>query len=732
MEDVAIQKRPYNQSRFSSSQDADWCHLPGTVMTLILRQLKMSDTCNIRLVCKDWYNSSTQCLEQLKPKAFHPAYLMKDFPLLRKLDLSECVDEVTADGMVFLNFLSHLTDVNLGRHHNLIASTINDRCLDQLTCLKRMKTLNLAQCVHITDQGLRALAQSLPVLQDVNISGCVSVTDRGIYELAQNPSLRSLEMPWCLKITDLGIEALTIQPKLKNLNISGCQLITEAGIALLAHFLDLETLNLLNTGYSKVCVTDDALERLNGLSHLKSLSIGGVQLQNTRTSDAGILSIVKNFPKLRHLCLMWLDISNDAVYALSKLADLVSLTLRGCSRVTADAMAHLGRLTQLQELNLLNNPWLDMNDEVLEELTSLREIEKLSLGDMHVGNVLTDNGMYTLSGFKKLQTLNLSFFEWQFAGSGLGPLLKLHELDTLDLTGSNNVSDSTLQVIGCIQSIKHLQLNKCAKISGNGLKHLTPMKQLQTISMSGCFRLDDQGCISLSEIPSLTSLYLSQCIGLTDLGIAQLKKLHKLKILDLSGCRELRGDGFEGFSALPLSTLNVSGCLFLQDASLVHIGKIKSLAKLDMCGCVSITDPGMGALRDLTNLTGVDVTGCSRLGDTSMYVLSLLPRLTTLKVNYCDLVTDYGMGHLVRLASLLTAHFDRCQNITDQSLVHLGNCASLTSLRLARCARITDVGVAHLAKLHQLSILSLAQCPFVTDNGIRSLAPLKSLVSLEY
>jgi len=726
--DKPLEKRPI---RFESFQDADWCQLPGTFMTLILRQLDQSDVCSVRLVSKDWYNSATQCLETLKPSAFHPEYLMKDFPLLRNLDLSECVEEVTADGMVFLKFLHHLTHVSLGRHHNLIASTIDDRCLIQLTCLKKMKTLNLAQCVHITDQGLYFLAQSLPALQEVNISGCVSVTDRGVHELAQNASLRSLEMPWCLKITDMGLQALTAQPKLKHLNISGCQLITEAGISLLSHFVDLESLNLLNTGYAKVCVTDAALEKLSGLSNLSSLSIGSVHLQNTHTSDAGILTIARSFTKMKQLCLMWLDISNDAVYALSKMKTLTSLCLRGCSRVTSDALAHIAELTGLQELNLQNNPWMDTNDDVLEQLSPLREIEKLSLGDMHIGNILSDNGVAALAGFKKIQNLSMQFFEWQFAGSGLGPLLKLHQLESLDLMGSNNVSDPTLQVIGCLQNIKHLQLNKCAKISSNGLKHLTNMK-LQSISMAGCCRIDDQGLLSLSEIPTLTSLNLSQCILVTDVGIAHLKKCYRLKNLDVSGCRELRGDGFEGFDVLPLSTLNVSGCAFLLDGALLHVGKISSLTKLDMCGCTSITDVGIGGLRELTNLTGVDVTGCVRLGDLSLHVLSLLPRLTTLKVNFCDLVTDYGMSHLVRLPGLLTAHFDRCQNITDQSLVHLGNCASLTSLRLARCARITDAGVAHLAKLSQLSILSLAQCPFVTDNGIRSLSPLTALASFEY
>lgn len=724
---VSAPERPV---RFESCQDADWCHLPGTAMTVVLRQLESSDICSIRLVSRDWFNSATQCLESLKPNAFHPGYLMRDFRLLRSLDLSECVGEVTAKGMVFLEFLQHLNHVSLGRHHNLISATINDSCMFQLTRLKKMKKLNLAQCVHITDHGLYHLAQSLKMLEELNLSGCISVTDRGVGALAQIGSLRSLEMPWCLKVSDLGIEALTAQPKLRHLNVCGCQLITEAGISLLAHFSELETLNLLNTGFGKICVTDAALRQLI-LPNLKSFSVGNHHLHNSRVTDVGIRSMVKNSPNLEQLTLMWIDISDNVVYDISKLNCLKGLCLRGCQRLTTDALTHVACLFNLQELNLQNNPCIEMNDDVLEQIAPLKNIEKLSIGDDHVNNILSDNGVATLAGFKKMKTLNLSHFAWQFAGAGLGPLLSLHQIESLDLTGNAYVSDSTLQVIGCLQNVTSLALNRCEKISSNGLKHLRRLK-LQNLSMAGCYRVNDQGLVSLSEISTLTSLNLSLCFTITDWGLSHLKKCQKLKNLDVSGCRELLGDGFEGFCDLPLSTLSLSGVPLLHNEALIHIGRIRTLAKLDMCSCGSISDAGIRALRNLENLTGVDISSCHLLGDAAIQTFSLLPQLTTLKATNCTMVTDYGTSHLVRLPGLLTAHFDGCMNMSDQSLMHLGNCESLTCLRMERCVRITDAGVAHLAKLNQLSILNLARCPFVTENGIRNLASLPALASFEY
>jgi hypothetical protein len=85
---------------------------------------------------------------------------------------------------------------------------------------------------------------------------------------------------------------------------------------------NLEKLSMLNLGYSKVCVTDNALARLSGLTKLKSLHIGSMQLCNTYVTDAGIQLIAKHFRGLTQLGLMSLDISDAGVQQLAGLKDL--------------------------------------------------------------------------------------------------------------------------------------------------------------------------------------------------------------------------------------------------------------------------------------------------------------------------------------------------------------------------------------------------------------------------
>lgn len=98
---------------------------------------------------------------------------------------------------------------------------------------------------------------------------------------------------------------------------------------------------MLNLGYSKVCVTDNALARLSGLTKLKSLHIGSMQLCNTYVTDAGIQLIAKHFRGLTQLGLMSLDISDAGVQQLAGLKDLQVGAVTGCS--VGQGMAGQGR-----------------------------------------------------------------------------------------------------------------------------------------------------------------------------------------------------------------------------------------------------------------------------------------------------------------------------------------------------------------------------------------------------
>jgi hypothetical protein len=160
--------------------------------------------------------------------------------------------------------------------------------------------------------------------------------------IAQLSNLASLEMPWCIKVTNIGLSALTPLTKLSNLNISGCQLITEHGLACLASLTNLRRLGLLNLGYSKVCVTDAALQKLSSLTKLESLTvglnIGSMQPFHKAVTDASMRLVSSSFKQLTQLGLMSLDISDEGVKMLSQLNKLQVRVTCGYGNGSAPAL----------------------------------------------------------------------------------------------------------------------------------------------------------------------------------------------------------------------------------------------------------------------------------------------------------------------------------------------------------------------------------------------------------
>jgi hypothetical protein len=101
---------------------------------------------------------------------------MKSSPGLLQLDIQECLDVGCNESSVksgcflipfsllcfqdlnpaklrHLHKLGFLSELSLGCHHRLIASSVTDHCLAELVALTQLRSLNLSQCVHVGDAG---------------------------------------------------------------------------------------------------------------------------------------------------------------------------------------------------------------------------------------------------------------------------------------------------------------------------------------------------------------------------------------------------------------------------------------------------------------------------------------------------------------------------------------------------------------------------------------------------
>ena len=91
---------------------------------------------------------------------------------------------------------------------NQIDTNINDDSLAKL--LKQypnLKKLDLRMCVHITDEGLKAIASTCSQLTNLNLA-CTQVTDEGLNALATScPQLINLDLSGT-KVPDEGLKAI--------------------------------------------------------------------------------------------------------------------------------------------------------------------------------------------------------------------------------------------------------------------------------------------------------------------------------------------------------------------------------------------------------------------------------------------------------------------------------------------------------------------------------------------
>ena len=187
---------------------------------------------------------------------------------------------------------------------------VTDACLAHLQHLHHLRTLNLARCVQITDQGLAHLEQ-LP-LTGLNLRECRKLTAAGLIHLRQMP-LKKLQLTFNLlqmHINDAGLNHLLNIP----LEILSLTRVSDQGLFNLGQ---ISTINNLNLSY---CEITDA-----GLSHLQHLPIHTLKLASChRITDAGMIH-------LRQMPLKVLYVSNTNI--TNRGLDQLNCSIRGAWNV---------------------------------------------------------------------------------------------------------------------------------------------------------------------------------------------------------------------------------------------------------------------------------------------------------------------------------------------------------------------------------------------------------------
>jgi|GEM_PF-2317768 len=203
---------------------------------------------------------------------------------------------------------------------------------------------------------------------------------------------------------------------------------------------------------------------------------------------------------------------------LKNLAELISLSLRGCSLVQD--------LSPLEGLSLLSKLDLTGCSSIIDlsPVAHLKALEWLELtGCRGISNIDPLNSLH------RLKRLCLSGCTGIM---DLAPLKELTAMESLDLTDCRGVID--LRPIQAMSRLEWLDISGCSELT-----NVDPLRNLRAVTrlyLNNCPKLSDLE--PLGGMATIKGLYLKNCSRLMNL--APLSYLKYLEIVDLTNCTNVR------------------------------------------------------------------------------------------------------------------------------------------------------------------------------------------------
>ena len=288
-----------------------------------------------------------------------------------------------------------------------------------------------------------------------------------------------------VSVTDEDVEALAALAHLRTLKLTGGG-ITNRSAKVIGTMAGLVELSLQESQ-----IDDDGFARLAGLGKLTSLAMRRCGAM----TDAGLAQLA-NFPALTHLALIEDNFTDEGMTHVAGLEKLRMLDLRGCAQVTD---AGLARLKDLDHLKALKLAGYAINDDSMAVVKQLQDLRSLAVEDCGV------------------------------TGAGLA---RIRDLPLEDLTISRclSINDEALRCLEGFAKLKRLSLRD-TPIGGGGLVHLADKKGLAGLNLSETF-VGAEGLEHLRGLTGLERLELRRApIG--DAGLAIVGSLPNLRSLDL-------------------------------------------------------------------------------------------------------------------------------------------------------------------------------------------------------
>jgi hypothetical protein len=414
---------------------------------------------------------------------------------------------------------------------------ITDAGLSELAALKNLEELELATD-RLTGAGLRGLAR-LRSLQYLFLHGqdsaeailqlqappslrilCVNVRpfgDAGVQAVSRFSQLERFSAHWDGTITDRGVGYLARLPNLKKLEVGSAQ-ITDEGAKVLGRIRTLDYLALPAIG-----LTDAGLTHVANLENLKYLWVAA--FTGSKLTDQTLARLAK-LSKLEELMIGG-AFTDEGMKSLGGMQTLKSLDLVFAPlmdpRVTNAGIAHLARLTKIQQMGFSN-----VKQCTLSGLSALKDLGELR--KFQVRHIRQDQGGMDLSGMVRLEDLLISM-DGQRVGQNVvyDPMI-----------------DEDLHSFPKLVNLRRIQLSHNG-FTDRGLQYLSGLKNAEFINLGGP-GITDAGFAAFSGLPRLNWLKITGG-AVTDRALKHLESSPSLARLEIKSDRAISPQAVDALKA---------------------------------------------------------------------------------------------------------------------------------------------------------------------------------------
>jgi uncharacterized protein (TIGR02996 family) len=287
--------------------------------------------------------------------------------------------------------------------------------------------------------------------------------------------LRELALAWGNRLPDAGMHYLLDLPQLQSLHLDHWSQLTTDDFLPLAQCGRLRELSLIRC---------DLLDenRFGFFASLPELRV--LHLADPAMTGAGLVHLA-SLSRLRELILS--EGTHLHARSLESLGPLQEL-----ERLTVSCGEHLGRvplsvLPVLPRLEMLALPLPAFEVStlpVLEQYPALRGLK------LRAGATLNDDSGEPLGRLTELQRLQIRGSA--ISDAGLAWLARLTRLRSLDLTDSHYLNGRHFDLLASMPELRRLVLCNCTTLAGEALDILGTMTQLRELDLTHCWRLREK------------------------------------------------------------------------------------------------------------------------------------------------------------------------------------------------------------------------------------------------